>query len=114
MNACREYRGPRHGFGYGRPRFDGQQVLLHRWMVETVEGRPLAPGEVVRHKCDNPPCFLYEHLERGTQADNLNDRYERKGHHNSLKTTCPRGHAYDYVEPSGGRRCRRCSWGVSA
>lgn len=77
---CREYRGPRIGAGYGAPTFDGTQVLLHRWVVEQVEGVPLAPGEVVLHACDNPPCFLYEHLSRGTQSENIRDAMA-KGRH---------------------------------
>lgn len=78
---CREYRGPRQGKGYGCPTFvPGRQVLLHRWVVEQVEGRPLGPGEVVMHLCDNPPCFRYDHLRRATQAENIRDAMA-KGRH---------------------------------
>lgn len=84
LGPCREYEGSRNPDGYGRVPFgpprshrDGRRagrklVGLHRWVVEQVEG-PLAPGEVVRHRCDNPPCFLYAHLIRGTQGDNMQD-----------------------------------------
>lgn len=108
MRPCLEYRGPTAGGGYGSITVDGKRQLLHRWMVEQVEG-PLAPGEVVRHACDNPPCFLYEHLQRGTVADNNRDMAQRGRHHNQVKTACPEGHAYDHIDPQGKRKCRRCN-----
>jgi hypothetical protein len=36
------------------------------------------PSLVVMHLCDNPPCFRYDHLQLGTQAENLRDAV-RKG-----------------------------------
>ena len=45
-------------------------------------GRPLAPGEVTRHKCDVAKCVNPNHLEPGTQADNNRDtarRYRSNG-----------------------------------
>lgn len=62
MSACREFQGRRTKDGYGR--------VVHRWVFERLDG-PLVPGEVVMHTCDNPPCFLFEHLRRGTPK--LND-----------------------------------------
>lgn len=85
---CREYRGNLHNFGYGYPPIGAQRlkptggkngrrcVLLHRWVMEQVLGRPLASDEVVRHLCDNPPCFRYDHLALGTQDDNVGDMVE--------------------------------------
>jgi hypothetical protein len=73
---CLEYRGSRLPKGYGRLR----RKLLHRMIVEMVEGRPLAAGEVVMHLCDNPACFRYAHLRRATQGDNIRDAVA-KGRH---------------------------------
>jgi hypothetical protein len=47
-------------------------MLMHRWIIEFVDG-PLLPGEVVMHLCDNPPCFRYDHLRRATQTENIVD-----------------------------------------
>ncbi len=81
LGPCREYRGNRNQQGYGRVPFGAIRlnaagrphgrylVSLHRWVVEQVEG-PLLPGEIVMHRCDNPPCFLYDHLRRGTPTEN--------------------------------------------
>lgn len=73
MMPCREYQGPRLPAGYGHPTIDGEQVLLHRWISEQIDG-PLPPGVQVLHHCDNPPCFVYEHLFRGTHGDNMRDK----------------------------------------
>lgn len=55
--------------------------MLHRWIVEQIEG-PLRPWpeEVVMHRCDNRLCFRYDHLRRATYADNNADCRE-KGRH---------------------------------
>jgi HNH endonuclease len=45
----------------------------HRVGWEIANGRSLAPGLVVRHRCDNPPCQNPAHLELGTHADNMRD-----------------------------------------
>ncbi len=34
-------------------------------------------GLVVRHKCDNPGCVRFDHLELGTHQDNIHDQFRR-------------------------------------
>lgn len=69
---CREWQGARSKAGYGQRWRDGKVRYVHREVWEMVEG-PLLPGEEVLHRCDNPPCFLFEHLFKGTQLDNVRD-----------------------------------------
>jgi HNH endonuclease len=47
-------------------------MLVHQWVWEHHNG-PIPKGKVVMHICDNPPCYRYEHLRLGTQAENLDD-----------------------------------------
>jgi len=79
MTRCREWQGARTGKGYGTaslgPVKRGRRstVLVHRWVMERYLGRPLQAGEQVLHHCDNPPCFLFDHLFVGSAADNTAD-----------------------------------------
>src|SRR5687768_2539147 len=80
---CRIWQGAIDKDGYGtlsgRPGdASRRKVYAHRWVYEAVHG-PLPKGVVVRHKCDNRPCFRITHLEAGTVADNNRDAQER-GH----------------------------------
>lgn len=52
-------------------------IRVHRFMYERHNGK-LKRTEVVRHKCDNPVCVNPDHLEKGTQQDNMRDMVERK------------------------------------
>lgn len=76
MTPCVEHAGYRMPNGYGQVRRQGKTWLAHRWVAHNTLG-PCPPGQVVRHKCDNMACVNPDHLEYGTQGDNLNDRKER-------------------------------------
>lgn len=54
------------------------KMYAHRWVWEAVNG-PIPEGMVVRHRCDNRPCFRLSHLELGSVADN-NDDARKRGH----------------------------------
>lgn len=76
---CREYQGARSWFGYGErhiPRAERtsktSRIAVHRWVWQQING-PIPGGLFVLHRCDNPPCFRYDHLYLGTQADNWRD-----------------------------------------
>lgn len=65
---CVIWAGPTtRGYGYHHGR------RIHRWVMEQALGRRLLPQEVVRHLCDVPACFRYDHLALGTQLDNIAD-----------------------------------------
>lgn len=49
--------------------------LAHRVVYCIANGLDLSQidGQVIRHKCDNTRCVNPEHLEIGTQQDNIRD-----------------------------------------
>lgn len=62
------------GYGILSWRHEGKHntVRAHRWGFE-AQVRPLEPGEVVLHSCDNPPCQNRSHWSAGSPADNMAD-----------------------------------------
>jgi hypothetical protein len=75
MSECIEFQGNRNRLGYGRLYFEGRLIYAHRLAFFRLHGHW---PPVVRHACDNPPCWNQAHLVGGTQADNVRDRDERK------------------------------------
>jgi hypothetical protein len=75
MASCIEH--PNRPTGkYVRLTRDGVTKGAHRWAYIDAHG-PISDDLVVRHKCDNPLCVNIDHLEVGTQADNMRDMVER-------------------------------------
>ena len=62
--------------GYTRVRYKGKHNRLFRVVYEMQYGE-IPKGMVIRHKCDNPSCCNIEHLELGTQKQNVQDMLER-------------------------------------
>lgn len=73
-DACWEWQGYRTHAGYGRVRYNGKRFRAHRLVFELIHG--YCP-EVVRHRCDNPPCCNPAHLLPGTHQDNVRDCIQR-------------------------------------
>lgn len=59
--------------GLGHPSTPGsKRWKTHRFSWELHNG-PIPEGQTVRHKCDNPLCVRPDHLEIGTQKQNVHD-----------------------------------------
>lgn len=63
--------------GYGFFGINGKNKLTHRLAYEFTHGEGSATGFVIRHKCDVPTCCNPDHLEKGTNQDNMRDKIER-------------------------------------
>lgn len=119
MTQCREYRGQRNQAGYGvrwiGDRLSGRRkVYVHRWVVAMIHGWDAIDGKVVRHICDNPACFLYDHLRIGTHADNVADKmakgryYRGEGPWRRRQDFCANG-GHPISERDGHRWCPTCN-----
>lgn len=78
-DSCWLWLGRKVGKGYGSIGLGGKgakQVLSHRLSYEIHKG-PIPAGMVVMHKCDNPRCVNPDHLEAGTQSQNIKDAIAR-------------------------------------
>ena len=117
QSGCWEWRGTRNEHGYGlitAKAHGSNDGRAHRAMVEVTRG-VIPDGAVVRHKCDNPPCVNPDHLELGSQLDNMRDLAERGVRYLRGRTVCRNGH--DISDPSsikvinrrgGERLCIAC------
>lgn len=75
---CIEYSKNLNREGYGRVWVNGKRVFAHRFSLELHTGEKIPKGMKVLHKCDNKKCINPEHLRPGTQAENVQDYYDKK------------------------------------
>lgn len=61
---------------YGSICFKGRQTLAHRASYQRSVG-PLSPNELVMHLCDNKACVNPEHLQAGSNSDNMRDYFAK-------------------------------------
>lgn len=73
---CLIWTGGRTSHGYGQIRVGGRQEHAHRYAYRRTHG-DIPEGLVVRHKCDTPLCVNADHLEVGTQRENMGDMIAR-------------------------------------
>ncbi len=88
--------------GYGQFKVRGRMVRAHRLAFEWHWG-PIPEGVVVHHLCGNGNCQNPLHMEAiSTEAHDLLHRFDKK------RTTCKRGHDYDYIDKRGFGLCQIC------
>ena len=71
-DQCWPWTAARNSDGYGVFRVGDRFQRAHRVSYELCEG-PIPPGLIVRHSCHNPACVNPDHLQTGTQKDNMQD-----------------------------------------
>lgn len=74
--SCIEWPFGKNSNGYGTVNRQGASGshLAHRHVLELSKG---ASPLMALHKCDNPSCVNPNHLEWGSQADNLKQAWSR-------------------------------------
>jgi hypothetical protein len=76
--GCWLWAGPsdRRGYGVFRQKGDRRTIRPQAFLWQAL-GRPLLPGQILRHKCDTPACVSPDHLVPGTRQDNMSDMARR-------------------------------------
>lgn len=101
-----------YGMSYGVMMIDHKNYKTHRLMAFAIgKIESINSKEIVRHSCDNPPCFDPSHILTGTQTQNMQDKIERGRDFNKNKTHCLKGHeltGFNLHVYKGHRRCRAC------
>jgi len=72
-NGCWIWTANKSKRGYGLVTKDGTTKNVTRIILAAKLGRPLSPGLMALHSCDNPPCVNPEHLWEGSSLDNNRD-----------------------------------------
>lgn len=72
-SGCWEWQRAKAGNGYGIISVGHQRSAYAHRVSYFMFNAPISEGMLVRHKCDNPGCINPEHLEVGTQSDNMSD-----------------------------------------
>jgi hypothetical protein len=77
VTGCVEFVGCRSdGYGLLASQPGKAPYRVPRLAFELFNG-PIPKGKIVRHTCDNPPCWAREHLVPGSHGQNLRDQYAR-------------------------------------
>src|SRR5574341_705642 len=79
LGQCWEWIGAVNCRNYGVAHAENNVCWQTHRLCWTLLGKPLRDTEVLRHKCDYKRCVNPDHLETGTQRENLKDRWLRHG-----------------------------------
>lgn len=114
--GCIEWLAYRLANGYGRFRWQGRNVVAHRFYFVISYQRDVQPGMVLDHLCRNRGCVAPWHLKEVTQRENtLADGSLSPAKRHAEKTHCPLGHSLsgeNLIKSQlaiGRRSCRACN-----
>ena len=112
-NNCWEWKGClSKGYGYFVLRENGKSLTIgaHRVSYSLFKDTNIS-GLVIDHICRNRACVNPEHLRAVSATENVLENSNGEGAKNSIKTECPRGHAYNKENTlfyRGKRYCKCC------
>ncbi len=90
MSDCWIWNKLKTQAGYGRIYYEGKDRYAHRLIKTIIDKLPLEildnPNIVFRHKCDTPACVNPDHIELGSQLENIEDMIKRK--RNAVGSKC--------------------------
>ena len=78
FSSCHYWAGQVNGQGYGMFRLQRAHRISYRLYKGSIPDLINGERAVIRHKCDTPLCVNPDHLEVGTQRQNMRDAAERK------------------------------------
>jgi hypothetical protein len=105
FHECWEWIGSKNPKGYGNFNYKNKTTSAHRVMFELTYGS-VDKDLDVDHICRNRGCVNPRHLRQVTHKQNILENSDNFSALNKKKSSCPKGHPYDYFET--GRRCRQC------
>lgn len=113
--GCWNWIGNKNGQGYGRVRFNGPKVLVHRIMYAWSHGPIPNPNvgsrdiPIIDHICENKACVNPYHLRLVSHRFNMS-RGNSVSSINARKTHCKNGHLLPTKKNKFGRRpCKICN-----
>ena len=114
QTRCWEWIGNKNQTGYGRVRYLGKKILVHRLIYAWVNKTPLYKRIdkdilIIDHICNNKACCNPEHLRLTTHLVNML-RGTGPSAQNARKTHCKNGHLLPEKKNKSGRRnCQICN-----
>lgn len=75
--ACWPWLGAISSRGYGKLSVKSRAYYAHRLALEHKIGRPIKPGMLACHSCDNRSCCNPGHIWEGTSRDNIMDMFSK-------------------------------------
>jgi hypothetical protein len=78
-DGCHFWLGKLNKEGYGNFKVDGKTLLAHSFSYQLAYGESVPRSYQINHTCNNKWCVNPEHLNVGTQRDNISDRIENEG-----------------------------------